>query len=234
MIALKLYSAWYCPFAQRAWMTLLHKGLPFEYIEVDPYRESDWWLNLSRNRSTVPVIVTSENNGQAPTTVVDSTRVVEYLDELSPGDAPLFSSDLNTRAEQRFWVDHINERIVPPLYQLLAADRPGEDRDNCRDKLVSGLQTLAEAMSSDGRYFAGDTLTAIDLLMIPFAYRIDALLSHYRDFSVPTKGDSWANYARWYDHMCSLEPFKGTATDHDDYRHRLIEHYLPYSRGETH
>ena len=37
--ALKLYAAWYCPFAQRAWMGLLHKSLAFEYIEVDPYRK---------------------------------------------------------------------------------------------------------------------------------------------------------------------------------------------------
>ena len=40
--ALKLYAAWHCPFAQRAWMGLPHKGLAFEYIEVEPYRESQW------------------------------------------------------------------------------------------------------------------------------------------------------------------------------------------------
>ena len=34
---MKLYSAWYCPFAQRAWMTLVHKEIDFNLIEVDPY-----------------------------------------------------------------------------------------------------------------------------------------------------------------------------------------------------
>lgn len=52
---LKFYSAWYCPFAQRAWMTLLHKGLVFEYIEVDPYRKSRWWLEISQNSAKVPL-----------------------------------------------------------------------------------------------------------------------------------------------------------------------------------
>jgi hypothetical protein len=36
----KFYSAWYCPFAQRTSMALLHNGLAFGYIEVDPYRKS--------------------------------------------------------------------------------------------------------------------------------------------------------------------------------------------------
>ena len=47
-MALKLYSAWYCPFAQRAWMTLLLKQIDFEYIEVDPYQETEWWSDTSR------------------------------------------------------------------------------------------------------------------------------------------------------------------------------------------
>ena len=39
-VPLKFYSAWYCPFAQRVWMALLHKGLAFEYIEVSWSSES--------------------------------------------------------------------------------------------------------------------------------------------------------------------------------------------------
>ena len=66
-------------------------------------------------------------------------------------------------------------------------------------------------------------MTAIDLLMMPFAYRIDALLGHYRGFQVPTKGEHWQRYAHWYEQMLENEAFKATSTDHDDYRHRLIE-----------
>jgi glutathione S-transferase len=38
---MKLYTAWYCPFAQRAWMTLVHKNINFDYIEVDPYDKTE-------------------------------------------------------------------------------------------------------------------------------------------------------------------------------------------------
>ncbi|MBV2127308.1 MAG: glutathione S-transferase N-terminal domain-containing protein [Candidatus Thiodiazotropha endolucinida] len=51
---LKFYSAWYCPFAQTAWMALLYKQLDFEYIEVDPYQKSQWWLEISRNSAISP------------------------------------------------------------------------------------------------------------------------------------------------------------------------------------
>ena len=88
---LQIYSAWYCPFAQRAWMALLHKGLDFEYIEVDPYRESIWWLRISRNRAKVPVI--------------DSTRILEYLEDRVPERNPLYPGDAKARAELRFWSD---------------------------------------------------------------------------------------------------------------------------------
>ena len=55
---MKLYNAWYCPFAQRAWMALEHKGIDFEYVEVDPYNQTDWWMKVSRGDSLVPVLST--------------------------------------------------------------------------------------------------------------------------------------------------------------------------------
>lgn len=229
---LKLYCAWYCPFAQRAWMGLLHKGLDFEYIEVDPFRESAWWRDISRGRSTVPVIVTQDSPESAATTIVDSTRIVEYLDDLVPDVHPLYPTTPNEKAEARFWIDHVNERVVPHIYGFLRADKPGEDREKSRTALLDGMQPLVETMSASGPYFFGAKMTAMDLLLVPFSYRIDALLGHYRDFSLPDTGKAWPNYHRWYASMLETDIFRKTATDHADYRSRLIEHYRPYSQGE--
>ena len=88
---MQFYCAWYCPNAQRAWMALLHKGLDFEYIEVDPYRESTWWLRISRDRAKVPVIISPAGDMNGPTTVIDSTRVLEYLEDLVPDRHPLYA-----------------------------------------------------------------------------------------------------------------------------------------------
>lgn len=229
---LKFYCAWYCPFAQRAWMALLHKGLDFEYIEVDPYRESRWWLHISRNRSKVPVIVSSPGNATESTTVIDSTRVLEYLEDLVPDRNPLYPGDANARAELRFWGDHINERVVPYMYRFLEAQEPGDYRDDSRTALLEGLEELADAMSTEGPYFQGADLTAVDMLLVPFAYRVDALLGHYRDFELPRSGETWSRYQRWYDNMRTTPLFQRTLTEPNSYEQRLIEFYLPYSRGE--
>ena len=229
---LKFYCAWYCPFAQRAWMAQLNKELDFEYIEVDPYRESTWWLRISRKRAKVPVIVSPPGNMNGPTTVIDSTRILEYLEDLVPDRNPLYPGDANARAELRFWGDHINERLVPYMYRFLEAHEPGDYRNDSRKALLEGLEELADAMSPEGPYFRGSALTAIDVMLVPFAYRIDALLGHYRDFSLPTSGETWSRYRRWYEDMRNTPIFQGTLSDPDNYRQRLIEHYLPYSQGK--
>ncbi|MFT5111079.1 MAG: glutathione S-transferase [Parasphingorhabdus sp.] len=68
---MKLYSAWYCPFPQRAWLALVQQNIDFEYIEVDPYDKDEQWLNTSRQMGQVPVLAMSDADG-SKTTVVDS------------------------------------------------------------------------------------------------------------------------------------------------------------------
>jgi len=87
-------------------------------------------------------------------------------------------------------------------------------------------------MSPQGPFFAGTTLGAIDLLMIPFAYRIAVLLGRCRDFALPSTGAAWSRYHGWYQSMCETELFRATPTDHADYRERLIAFYLPYRQGK--
>jgi len=228
---MKLYNAWYCPFAQRAWMALVYKEIDFEYIEVDPYDLSESWLEISRGAALVPVVVQPNGNG-SDTTIVESNRILEYLEDYYPETTPIFADSPNQRAEQKYWMDHVSNKITPYFYRLLKTPKTGTQQDELRDKMLEGLQTLTRSMSSDGSYFSGNRLGAVDIAMIPFAYRIDALLDHYQNYTLPTEGGSWERYHRWYDVMLALPAFQASATDHADYKKRLVEHYLPYSLGE--
>lgn len=231
-MSIKLYSAWYCPFAQRAWMALLLKQVDFEYIEVDPYQESDWWQKISRGHNLVPVLVTRDDDSTKEATIVDSSRVLEYLDECYSDILPFLPDNLEQRAEARYWMDHINQAIVPYLYRFLEAQEPGDYRDESRVALTAGVKTLFEANAYAHPYLGGERPGLLDLSLIPFAYRIDALLGHYRGFALPAEGEVWQRYQAWYDLMSVHPVFIGSKTHGEDYSQRLIEHYLPYSLGE--
>lgn len=229
---MKLYSAWYCPFAQRAWMALVHKGIDFEYVEVDPYDETEWWLDVSRGTAMVPVLIPPKSDGESEQSIVESSRVVEYLDDYQPTSQPLFSSNPAERAEQKYWMDHIGNTITPYFYRFLAAFDEGEFRDESRQKLIAGLRAITASMSDKGPLFSGNQVSTVDVSLISFAYRIDVLLRHYRDFALPDDDEVWQRYRRWYQHMLNVPAFKATANEQGDYDQRLIEFYLPYSKGE--
>ncbi|KAH7033622.1 glutathione S-transferase [Microdochium trichocladiopsis] len=53
--ALKLYGGWFCPFVQRAWITLHEKNVPHQYIEVNPYQKTPELLRLNP-RGLVPTL----------------------------------------------------------------------------------------------------------------------------------------------------------------------------------
>ena len=232
---MKLYSAWYCPFAQRAWMALEHKGIDFDYVEVDPYHKTDWWLEVSRGSAMVPVMVQSgiveSSNSAEQSTVLDSNRILEYLDDLYPQNKPIFSDKPGQRAEQKHWMDHISNNITPYFYRYLKANKAGAAQDEALANMMAGLASFAEAMHSQGPFFSGQEVGVVDISMIPFAYRIKVLLEHYRNFELPTEGELWTRYHRWYKAVLESSAFKTTATGNAGYRDRLVDFYLPYSIG---
>ncbi|MFV2031860.1 MAG: glutathione S-transferase family protein [Gammaproteobacteria bacterium] len=228
---MKLYNAWYCPFAQRAWMALVYKDIKFDLIEIDPYDLTESWLEISRGAGLVPVVVQANGDG-TDATIIESNRILEYLEDYYPGTTPIFAESPNQRAEQKFWMDHISNKITPHIYQLLKTQDAGEQRDESREQMLEGLAAFAGAMSSEGPYFCGERLSAVDIAMLPFSYRIDVLLGYYQKYALPREGEMWQRYHQWYEAMLALPAFRATAFDLAGYEDRLIKHYLTYTLGE--
>lgn len=223
---MKLYSAWYCPFAQRAWLTLLHKKIAFEYIETDPYVKTDNWLNVSRQYGQVPVVVTSDEQS-----IVDSTRIMEFLDLTNPQFTPLYSRLPSEHAEQKYWIDFSSKKIIPYFYRFLKNTDTQNIRQDAKQHMLEGIQEFVQAMAQKGCFFSGNTVGAVDIAFIPFAYRINKLLRYYRHFELPVEGAIWQRYHDWY--RCNVEDsiFQETSTKQFDYEKRLIDFYLIYSQG---
>lgn len=223
---IKLYSAWYCPFAQRTWAALEYLGLEYTYEETDPYDKSGRWLEVSRRTGTVPVLEIRQP-GRPVTRIPESLRTFEYLDDISE----LLPVDPLDRAEARFWLDQQGRAIIPYFYRFLKSERDDPAAREAREKMLSGLTDFARAMTPDGPYFAGDAPGAVDLAFAPFAYRTELLLSHYKDFRLPESGAPWARYHAWWRAMKSHSSFVGTMPERDTFDAKLLQFYLPYSEG---
>ncbi|MFT5259150.1 MAG: glutathione S-transferase [Cryomorphaceae bacterium] len=162
---MKLYSAWYCPFAQRAWHALLQQCIGFEQIEVDPHNKREQWLSISRQTGQVPVVNLADADG-SDLTVVDSNRIVEFLDNAYPRDIPLFSSSASDQVEQKYWIDTVGSQIIPYFYRFLKTSELGDYQDQSRDKMIQGTMAFTRAMSPDGPYFSGEHFGAVDIAFI--------------------------------------------------------------------
>lgn len=118
----KLYCAWFCPFAHRAWISMLAKGIDFDYIEQDPYNKSAEWLAINP-RGLIPCIV---HNGES---IYESHICIEYVDEAWPHAPRLLSKDPYQRAKARMWGDFIIKKLIPPYYRFLIKQSQEEQNE---------------------------------------------------------------------------------------------------------
>lgn len=218
-----LYNAWFCPFAQRAWIALLEKKVQFTYVEQDPYNKSPEWLAVNP-RGLVPAIV---HNGKA---VYESAVCIEYVDEAWQTDKHLLPSDPYERAKVRILSDHISKKVVPPFYQLLMK-KGDEERADASQNILNGLKSLfGDLDSGSGPFFGGSTLNMVDIMLAPFAYRFDVILGHYRNFQIPKEGGAeLVRYHKWYAALMDNENFKKTLPD----ERKLLESYQRYADGSA-
>lgn len=132
----KFYNAWFCPFAQRAWIGLLHKSIDFEYIEQDPYNKTPEWLAINP-KGLVPVI---DNNGKK---VNESAICLEYIDEeYKDTKNMIMPHDPYKRAYARMWGDHVGKTLIPQYYSILM--KTDKERETSKKEFMKNLELLLE------------------------------------------------------------------------------------------
>ena len=214
----KLYTAWFCPFAQRAWIGLLAKNVDFEYVEQDPYNKTPEWLAINP-RGLVPTIV---HNGKS---IYDSPVCLEYTDEVWQGKGTsLLPTDSYERAYVRIWSGFVSSKLVPPFYKILMKPE-GEEREAARQAILKNLLEFTKAMDPIGPFFMGPDLGFIDIMYAPWAARM-FILKHYRGFEVP-KTTEYERYWKWWEAVKENTHVKATLQDED----KLLKTYERYADG---
>lgn len=143
----------FCPFAQRVWIALEVKKIPYQLVEVVPpqapdngfgSRLTDWPPELLEvcDKAYIPCI----RHGKWG--VWESGVMMEYLEDLDVGLPLLPLGNPKLRAHCRLWVDHINRKILPAFYALLLTP-PAAPSRRVGDDPAAQLQQAAAAGNSE-------------------------------------------------------------------------------------
>jgi glutathione S-transferase len=228
----------FCPFAQRIWMALEIKSIPYQMVEIMP-------ANLDSYRP--PEMLEVNPDGNIPSIrhgnwgVWESNVVLEYLEDLAMGHALMPLGNPQLRAHCRLWTDHINRKILPSFYSLLLTPPPSSDRGGVgvdemhldggddaqmaaaatqaqHEMLIGTLQrnitALVNASHATGPFFLGNEIGFVDVAFAPWILRLSRVLSYYRNFPRPEVGTRWR---QWVDAIEGDERVRRTVSDENSY-----------------
>jgi glutathione S-transferase len=236
---LKLYGGWFCPFVQRAWITLAEKKIPHQYVEINPYKKEAEFLKMNP-RGLVPTlgvpVDTSTGSEQKP--LYESSVIMEYLEDAYADESKygphLLPSEPYQKARARLWMDHISTRIIPAFYKFLQ-HTPDKSFtiDQAREELHGHIKTLVAQMDAEGPWFLGKNISLVDISLAPWAKRL-FLLDHYKPggLQIPQEGgegNAWTRWNSWMKAVDSQPSVKNTWSDDDKY----IEVYKRYAEDTT-
>lgn len=179
---LKLFGSCFCPFVQRVWISLEHKKIPYQYIEVDPYKKPQSLLEVNP-RGLVPAL-RHGNWG-----CYESTVLMEYLEDLNVGRA-LMPPDAKARAHSRLWSDHVNRHVIPVFYRFLQEQDPEKQMEHASE-LKNHISKLVDAADSVGPFFLGSEISCVDIQVAPWIVRLNRVLKPYRSWPDPEPGSRW-------------------------------------------
>ena len=166
--AIRLYSNAGCPYAQRARIVLLEKGLAFDYVEVDLASKPDWFAEVSPT-GKVPVLV---DDGFR---VYESAIIAEYLDEQYPLPR-LLPVEAKARTDARLWIHRAGDFARAMFWAAVAGDEQAVSRHV--SELEQQLAEMEQAVFADGRpWWLGDVFSLVDASFYPACERLVAVVA---------------------------------------------------------
>ncbi|KAJ3052396.1 hypothetical protein HK097_006321 [Rhizophlyctis rosea] len=226
--AIKLFSGWFCPYAQRAWIALEAKQIDYEYVEVNPYEKPKELLDINP-RGLVPALKHNDFN------LYESLIIVDYIDEAFPSHPflpPLSPSTVRLRATTRFWANHI-DKIIPAGFIGILLNQEHEKQAEAAQNLLTTIKEFAEnalgkTNPDGGLFLPSEELSLVDITFAPFAIRFEIVLKHYRGFSVPDGPElAWKRYAKWVEAIKKHPAVAATLSDSE----RYLQSYQRYADG---
>ncbi|KAJ7617333.1 glutathione-S-transferase [Roridomyces roridus] len=213
---LVFYAAWFCPSAQRSWITLEEKGIPYQYKEVNPYKKEKHFLDINP-KGLVPAV---EHQGKA---LFESLVLCEFFEDAYPTHEPrILPEDPYEKAYARIWIDFVAKALVPGFMRLFMAQGT-EKQDAARAELYDSLRTFSAQIK--GPYFLGEQFSLVDIVIAPWVTR-DVIAAEHRAYN---RGDVAAEWKQYAGRVEVRESVLGTKSNPEQY----VDVYAPYLKDEA-
>ena len=235
-MTVKLYSCWFCPYAQRVWCAVNEYGVSYDLIEsFRLHPETHHYIKH-------PDLLKYNPKGLVPTLVEiksDEEQIVkcESLDILKD----LCGTHVNHEEAERQILDceTFNKGICSPFYRVLMKHDPDE-RLQAWDEMLRGLESYSKELYWDNKeansisFFKGatDRPTIVDFTVFPWVHRL-FILDHFKSLSIDGKeGAILSKKGRekimaWKTKMESHHSVKKTLAQPE----KLIPVYIRYANG---
>lgn len=216
----------FCPFAQRIWIALELKGIPYQYVEVIPPHV------VSPPVSKPEALLEVNPDGNIPCIrhgnwgIWESSVMMEYLEELEGGVAllPRGRGSAQIRAHCRLWVDHVERKVLPAFYAVLLTPPPqdGEEASQTENRRVlmntlqSAITKLVNASHAIGPFFLGENISYVDVVFAPWIIRLSRVLERYRGWPRPEVGTRWQS---WVNAIEGDDRVRRTVCKEESYHH---------------
>ncbi|GAB5361069.1 hypothetical protein AAMO2058_000683100 [Amorphochlora amoebiformis] len=241
---IKLYTSWFCPFAQRAWIALEEKNIDYQWIEINPYeideKEPGGYtkkaLPLPEKKKRFPGFVETSPSGLVPgidnngEKVWDSLIVVEYINDAFKEGPELMPSDPLSKSRVRYWSGYVTD-VVQKNYYAMLISQDAEVQENFRQKFFDSCRIFSRQMANtdEGAYFLGEQFSMVDIAFAPFWQRFLWVGGHYRDLKFPTEEKEFKRLNIWWDTVSKRPSVARTLVC----KPRLLSSYKQYSRNEA-
>lgn len=201
--AVQLFSSWFCPYAQRAWVALEEADVDYHWHEIQPYLLNDRGeptkhpKSIEQKAAEFPEFVLCSPTGLVPALMLSPPpaagavpRVNESLDVVDYVDRHYAHGRMGTvEPAVRRGIAVVEKSILPCFYKLLM-EQEQVKRDAAIAALLDGLLKWVAARPTDaaqsGPFFLGRRFSAADIALLPwFPQRLEWIAGSYRGFQLP-------------------------------------------------
>ncbi|XP_055356475.1 pyrimidodiazepine synthase-like [Paramacrobiotus metropolitanus] len=128
---LRLFSMRFCPYAERARLTLNIKKIPYEIVNINLTEKPEWYMAHHNPLGKVPT-----HEPGKPKPVFESLIVAEYVDEHFPNEPKLLPKDEYEKARQKVAIEVITQKGLKEVEESLTGQYFAGDKMGFVDVMI--------------------------------------------------------------------------------------------------